>query len=72
VIEVANVDDTIAILQEPHVAVDVVLCDVAMTSSIDGFSLAHWIRSNKVGVRVILAGSAAKAVAAGGDPFQTI
>jgi hypothetical protein len=32
VIEVANIDDTIAILQEPHVAVDVVLCDVALFS----------------------------------------
>jgi DNA-binding response OmpR family regulator len=67
VIEVANADDAIAVLQEPHVAVDIVLCDVAMTSSKDGFSLAHWIRSNKIGVQVILAGSAAKAVAAAGD-----
>jgi DNA-binding response OmpR family regulator len=67
VIEVANADEAILILREPEFKVDLVLSNVRMPGSMDGFGLAQWMRKEKPGVPIILAGSPAKAADAAGD-----
>ncbi len=67
VIEVANANEAILILSEPELKVDLVLSNVKMPGSMDGFGLAQWMRKEKPGVPIILAGSPAKAADAAGD-----
>lgn len=68
VIEAAHADEAISLLQEPDVDVDIMFTDVEMTgSSMDGFALSKWVRENRPGVNVILAGSPQRAAAAAGD-----
>src|SRR5688572_25080855 len=56
VIEVANANEAIFILSEPELRVDLVLSNVKMPGSMDGFGLAQWMRKEKPGVPIILAG----------------
>jgi DNA-binding NtrC family response regulator len=44
--------------------VDVVFSDVEMPGSMDGFALSTWIRGNRPGLDVILAGTVKRAVSA--------
>lgn len=67
VIEVANANEAILILREPELKVDLVLSNVKMPGAMDGFGLAQWMRKEKPGVPIILAGSPAKAADAAGD-----
>lgn len=67
VIEAANADEAIVVLQQFERGVDVVFSDVEMPGTMDGFGLAQWIRSNKPGVDVILAGSVTRAVQAASE-----
>ena len=67
VIEVANAHEAILILSEPELKVDLVLSNVKMPGAMDGFGLAQWMRKEKPGVPIILAGSPAKAADAAGD-----
>jgi len=60
VIEAVNADEALEVLNSDH-AVDLVLSDVEMAGSIDGFGLAQWIRTNKGGLQVILVGSPERA-----------
>ena len=64
VIEAANGDEALVVLQQPDVAIDIVFSDVDMPGSLDGFGLAQWIRQNRPGMDVVLAGSPARAVSA--------
>jgi DNA-binding response OmpR family regulator len=59
VIEAADSDEAIAILSEEDIEVDVVLADLAISGSLNGFKLAGWIREQRNGIHVVLAGSAA-------------
>lgn len=54
VYEAASADEAVVILESPQVSVDIVLSDIEMPGSMDGFQLARWVRSNKPGVQVIL------------------
>jgi CheY-like chemotaxis protein len=64
VVEAANADEALTVLQRRDVSMHVVLSDVEMPGSMDGFTLASWIRKNRPDVKVILAGSEARAVKA--------
>ncbi|WP_457093368.1 response regulator [Microvirga sp. P5_D2] len=48
--EAVNAAEAVEILQTPEVSVDIVFSDVQM----DGFGLAHWVRTHKPGVQVLL------------------
>jgi DNA-binding NtrC family response regulator len=65
VLEAASTAEARRVLEEGRVTIDVVLADV--DASGDGFALAAWIRGNHPGVRVILAGSHARAAESAGD-----
>jgi CheY-like chemotaxis protein len=67
VIEAADGDEALVVLQQADVAIDVVFSDVDMPGSLDGFGLAQWVRQNRTGMDVILAGSPARAVNAAAD-----
>jgi DNA-binding response OmpR family regulator len=67
VIEAVHGEEALVVLQEPGLAVDIVMSDVEMPGKIDGFGLAQWLRANKPGLPIILCGSAAKAADAAAD-----
>jgi CheY-like chemotaxis protein len=64
VIEAANADEALVVLQQPDIAIDVVFSDIEMPGSMDGFGLAQWVRANRPGLDVILTGSVARAATA--------
>jgi CheY-like chemotaxis protein len=66
VIEAANADEALKVLQSEN-SIDLVLSDVEMPGSLDGFGLAQWIRKNKEGLEIILAGSPERAAKTAGE-----
>jgi DNA-binding NtrC family response regulator len=71
VIEAANADEAVLLLSEPEIRIDLVFTDVEMPGSMDGFALANWVRSNRPGLGVILAGTPARATDAAADLCQS-
>ena len=67
VIEAASADEAMVILEHKELDVDVVFSDIDMPGSMDGFELSKWLRANRPGVDVILAGSVARAADAAGE-----
>ena len=67
VIEAAHADEALLVLRKSETEIDVVFTDVEMPGSMDGFALAQWVRSNRPGMEVILAGSVHRAVQAASD-----
>jgi CheY-like chemotaxis protein len=67
VIEAANADEAILVLQHEEVTIDIVFTDIEMPGSMDGFGLSQWIRANRRGLEVILVGSPARAADAAGE-----
>jgi CheY-like chemotaxis protein len=67
VIEAANSDEALLVLQEPDLPVHTVLCGMTMRTGMDGFSLAGWLRTHKPGLPIILAGSHSAAAEAAAD-----
>jgi CheY-like chemotaxis protein len=61
VIEAASVDEALTVLQHLETKVDVVFSDIDMPGSMEGFALSHWLRANRPGIDVILAGSITRA-----------
>lgn len=57
VVEAANTDEALTALAEPALGIDVILCDVAAIGARSGFELARWVRDNRPGLEVRLAGS---------------
>jgi CheY-like chemotaxis protein len=66
VIEAANADEALLVLQQSQLVVDVLFSDTEMPGSLDGFELSQWVRSNRPDVEVILTGSVPRAVNAAG------
>jgi CheY-like chemotaxis protein len=64
VLEAANADEAMLVLQQDDVALAAVLSDVAMPGAMDGFALAQWIRQRRPGLEVILVGSPERSAAA--------
>lgn len=60
VVEAGNGREAISLF-EAGLEIDVVFTDVQMPGDTDGFALARWVRSNRVGVKVILTSGVAKA-----------
>lgn len=67
VIEAMNGDEAMIVIQQSSVSVNIVLSDVEMTGSLDGFGLAKWIRAHMPAIPVILAGSPESAAKAAGN-----
>ncbi len=67
VIEAMSGDEAVAILKDQKVHVDIVFSDVQMEGRMDGFALAHWVRENRPGLQVVLAGTVAQSVKVAGD-----
>jgi CheY-like chemotaxis protein len=64
VVEAADADEAVIVLQHRTITMDVVVTDVEMAGSMDGFGLGAWIRQHCPAVKVILAGSESRAVKA--------
>lgn len=67
VIEAANADEALVLLQHPEVVVDVLFSDIEMPGSMDGFALSQWLRKNRPGVDVILTGTIPRAAEAASE-----
>jgi CheY-like chemotaxis protein len=68
VIEAAHAEEAVAILQEPEVDIDIVFSDVEMAADgMDGFGLMRWVRLNRPELKVVMAGSPARAADMAGD-----
>jgi CheY-like chemotaxis protein len=65
VLEGSTADEAVTIIENIDLQIDLVLTDIRMPGSMDGFGLARWIRRNRPGMYVILtSGDAKKADAA--------
>lgn len=62
VVEAGTAEEALALVAHAGIRIDVVLSDVEMPGSLDGFGLATWIRKNRPGLDVILAGSVPRSV----------
>jgi DNA-binding response OmpR family regulator len=67
VLEAANADEAVTILEKDDFQVDVVLCDVEIPGAVDGFGFAKWARTVRPGLSVILAGTAERTVNAAAE-----
>jgi CheY-like chemotaxis protein len=67
VIEAADGDEALKVLNEAHVAVDVILSGVQTPGSMEGFALARWVRANRPDIGVILAGTLSRAAHAAAE-----
>ena len=67
VIEAANADEAILVLQHKELTIDVVFTDVEMPGSMDGFGLSQWVRANRQGLDVILVSNPARAADAAAE-----
>ena len=54
VIEAADADEAVLVLQQPELDIDVLFTDIEMPGAMDGFGLAQWTRANRPGLDVIL------------------
>lgn len=67
VFEAASADEARTILQKADLEIDVVLSDIEMPGSMDGFRLAQWVRKNRPGLDVVLVGTTEGAADAAAD-----
>lgn len=67
VIEAANPDEALQVLEKGSVAVDVILSNVQTSGSMDGFALSHWVRTNRAEIGVILVGTISRAADAAAE-----
>ena len=61
VIEAVAAHEAIAVLEQPDLAVNVVLSAAGIGGGMDGFMLAQWLREHRRGVDIILAGNPRRA-----------
>jgi len=71
VIEAVNSDEALTLLQEPTVVTDIVLTAIKLPGSLDGFALGQWIRQNRPGIDLVLAGNAVRAADAAANLCET-
>jgi CheY-like chemotaxis protein len=67
VLEAANADEAVRLLERDAPRIDVVLTDIEMPGEMDGFALAQWLRRERPEVEVLMAGTPARAADAAGD-----
>jgi DNA-binding response OmpR family regulator len=66
VVEGVTADDVVTVLGSPQ-KIDVIFAEVQLSSSLDGFGLAQWVRENYPGIDVILTSGVARAAEKAGD-----
>jgi len=66
VIEAVTADDVVTVLGTEH-KIDIVLTEVLLSGSMDGFALAQWLRQNHPAVDVVLTSGIAKAAEQAAD-----
>lgn len=71
VVEAANTDEAIKALAEQALGIDVILCDIAAIGARSGFELAQWVRENRPGLEVRLAGNLDVAAKTAADLCET-
>jgi response regulator RpfG family c-di-GMP phosphodiesterase len=62
VVEAANTDEAITILQNTNTSVDVVLSEIDIPGSMNGFGFAQWARSVRPELKILLAGTPERTV----------
>ena len=62
VVEAASTDEAIVILQKTNIPVDVVLSDIDIPGSMNGFGFAQWARSIRPELKILLAGTPERTV----------
>lgn len=67
VLEAANADEAVVLLDAADMKIDLVFSDVQMPGTRDGFGLARWIRSKRPGVRVMLTSGADRSAEIAGE-----
>jgi CheY-like chemotaxis protein len=67
VLEAANSDEALVILQKEDIQVDVILTGIDMPGSMRGFELSQWARTLRPGLEVILAGTMERAAEAAAE-----
>jgi len=72
VLEAASADTAIRVFQATSAIIDVVLTDVRMPGSMDGFGLAQWVRENRPGIPVLLASADSRKADAATDLCEKI
>ena len=67
VVEAASADEALTVLRQSELEIEAVLADIALPGPMDGFGLARWVRDNRRGVNIILAGTPARAAERAAD-----
>jgi CheY-like chemotaxis protein len=67
VLEAASVDEAMTILQMRDIQADVVLSDIELPGSMNGFAFAQWVRSVRPGLEVVLAANPERATHAAAE-----
>ena len=67
VVEGANSDEALAVLEQPNLPVEAILCDVAIAGSLNGFQLVHWVKEHRPELQVILSGNISHAADAAAE-----
>jgi DNA-binding NtrC family response regulator len=62
VVEAANTDEAVAILQKTDIPVDVVLSEIDIPRSMNGFKFAVWARSLRPELKILLAATPERTV----------
>jgi CheY-like chemotaxis protein len=62
VVEAASTDEAIAVLQKTNVPVDVMLSEIDIPGSMNGFGFAQWARSVRPELKILLAGTPERTV----------
>ena len=67
VIEAANGEEALTVLNDSDERIDAILAEVSLRGEVDGFQLAAWVRRRRPQIAVILAGTPNKAAKAAGE-----
>ena len=67
VVEAASAEEALTVLRQSELPIQAVLADVALPGPMDGFGLARWVRDNRRGLNVLLAGTPARAAERAAD-----
>jgi response regulator RpfG family c-di-GMP phosphodiesterase len=62
VIETANTDEAVAVLQKTDMPVDVIVSEIEIPGSMNGFGFAQWARSFRPELQILLAGTPGRTV----------
>jgi DNA-binding NtrC family response regulator len=62
IIEAASAEEAMAVLSDRRAKVDVLFSAIEMRGSLDGFSLAKWVREHRPGLEVMLTGTVPRTV----------